>query len=518
MTIFQRLWLSFFFSVGIVLLVLYLAIQWSFDQGLINHINEREKASLDRLTDNLEILYEWDDSFQLLATYPFLWGEVVRLSERDQDFTESTQQYLTALHRSMEGAPTRETRDSKPPRGESVRPRDEGRRPPPREDGRRPPPRRDNAEATGQRGQRGPSRSPKPPGDLRVSLLDAERISIVGPYDTHFLTTALWHDASIVGYLAWPPKRELETSYDLAFADSQQRAFSLIAGLAIVMVSVAAFFFSRHFSRPLKTLSSFTTDLSNGNYEERETPSGRDEIAVLGQNINRLALTLKQAETSRKEWLASIAHELRTPLSIIKGEFEAILDGVRPANEETLGSIEEEIAHLQKLIEDLYQLTNAEIGAFRYHMSELDVAALLEDMHEINVARFRKAGLTLRYQTDVNNAWIRADETRLQQLLENLLNNSLKYTDSPGETLIVLRESIKGVTITVEDTSPDVPHDALTKLFEHLYRVESSRNRKTGGSGLGLAITQKIVEAHQGKIHAEHSPMGGLKVVVWLPK
>ena len=245
---------------------------------------------------------------------------------------------------------------------------------------------------------------------------------------------------------------------------------------------------------------------------------GHDELATLALNFNDLAATLEQNEASRKRWLADIAHELRTPLAIVKGELEAMEDGVRPINIRNIASISEEVNHLQSLINDLNELNQAEIGAMRYQKSALNISELLMLNAERHRALLKSHGLVLSLEIPENKISCWADAKRLNQLLDNLFTNSAKYTDAPGQVICRLVEKPDDVFIYLEDSQPGVSEADLEKLFEHLYRVDSSRNRKTGGSGIGLALCKNIVYAHQGKLSAHASALGGLMIKISLPK
>lgn len=488
MSLFVRLWLSFLITLGAILMLLYIAIQWSFDQGLIRYINQREAVVFQTLADNIKHFHELNGNLSLIEEEPYYWRQLVESSKQGETLTDELMASWVMI---MLFEP------------------DKAHQPPPRkrEFGSKPPPPHER--------KRG--RHPPPQDQLRVSLLNEDRIPVKGPYKKDFSTLPITADGTLIAYLAWPPSKVPEASYDVAFAESQKHAFLLLALVALLLGAIAALFFSRAFIRPVTLIASTTGEIAKGNYSARTKVYGKDEVAKLAADINTLAATLESAESARKEWLASTAHELRTPLSIIKGEFEAIIDGIRPANQKTLASIEEEIVHLQKLIEDLYELTNADIGAYRYKMSDLDISELVKETCRRRALQMQKLGLNLEWEVGDESIWIDGDETRIQQLIENLLSNSEKYTDSPGTVRLSLAREHNLVSLIVEDSAPGVPNESLPRLFEKLYRVESSRNREKGGSGLGLAIVHKIAEAHAGSIQASHSPLGGLRITVNLP-
>jgi two-component system sensor histidine kinase BaeS len=257
--------------------------------------------------------------------------------------------------------------------------------------------------------------------------------------------------------------------------------------------------------------------LNSGDFNVKVNVKGNDELSSLSLNFNDLATTLEQNEHSRNTWLANISHELRTPISIIKGEIEAIQDGIRPLDFNGLSSLNDEINHLHKLVNDLSTLSNAEIGAMRYQKSRLDFAEVLKHNLVRHEHKASEVQLSINQNIENANIIIWADETRINQLIDNLMNNSIKYTQAPGKINISLTHTTSEAILTISDSYPSVLDESLPKLFEHLYRAESSRNRKTGGSGLGLALCRKIMTAHQGCIQASHSDFGGLEIRCTFP-
>ena len=214
--------------------------------------------------------------------------------------------------------------------------------------------------------------------------------------------------------------------------------------------------------------------------------------------------------------IRAVSHELRTPVSILKGELEAMVDGVRPLDQQQLGSLRAEVERLAKLIEDLFQLSLADLGGLRYEFWPLDFAALVSRVCGDYERRFGEQGLRL-VQDLPDVCELRGDAQRLEQLLRNLLENSLAYTDSPGEVHVGLRCEDGLARLLLRDTAPGVEAQLCEQLFDPLYRQDSSRNRRSAGAGLGLAIARAVVDAHDGKIRATPSDIGGLAVEVELP-
>ncbi|MGG9756250.1 two-component system sensor histidine kinase BaeS [Escherichia coli] len=258
------------------------------------------------------------------------------------------------------------------------------------------------------------------------------------------------------------------------------------------------------------------TLLAAGDFTTRVTPTSEDELGKLAQDFNQLASTLEKNQQMRRDFMADISHELRTPLAVLRGELEAIQDGVRKFTPETVASLQAEVGTLTKLVDDLHQLSMSDEGALAYQKAPVDLIPLLEVAGGAFRERFASRGLKLQFSLP-DSITVFGDRDRLMQLFNNLLENSLRYTDSGGSLQISAGQRDKTVRLTFADSAPGVSDDQLQKLFERFYRTEGSRNRASGGSGLGLAICLNIVEAHNGRIIAAHSPFGGVSITVELP-
>ena len=288
-------------------------------------------------------------------------------------------------------------------------------------------------------------------------------------------------------------------------------------GIGLAVAALLAWILARHLSRPVNEVAGGIRGLASGNFDIQLKTSGGDEIARLGDDVNRLSRALSEHETARKRWISDMAHELRTPLAIINGELEAMADGIRPLNQEQLASVQEEVRHLASLVDDLHSLTMTDSGALAYKMQIVD----LDEVVQLTVDSFegtaRKRDLELSYTNPDHDVRLLGDEQRLRQLLRNLLDNAVSYTDAGGRISVGLSRTGDQARLTISDTEPGASVDEGRRLFERLYRLEDSRNRNSGGSGLGLAICQNIVEAHGGEITAEPGPDGGLMITTILP-
>jgi two-component system sensor histidine kinase BaeS len=348
-------------------------------------------------------------------------------------------------------------------------------------------------------------------------VLDASRRPVVGnpelPADAAVREVLV--DERVVGWVARSPYRRLTSAADLAFQQEQLRSAWVIAALAVVFAAVVAIVLARAYLVPVKRLAEATHQLAAGEYDTRVPVSSRDEIGRLGEDFNRLAHALERNEQLRRRFVADVSHELRTPLAIARGELEAIEDGVRPLTRDSIASLKHEVDALGKLVEDLYQLALADVGALAYRKEPVDVAEVARDAVDAFGERLKEHRLEL--DTDLHPAKVFGDGDRLAQAFRNLLENSLRYTDPGGRLRIGVKRDAGRAVVEFEDSAPGVAAEAIPHLFERFFRAEASRNRAHGGAGLGLAIVRSIVEAHGGEIRADASKLGGLAVTIALP-
>ena len=325
----------------------------------------------------------------------------------------------------------------------------------------------------------------------------------------------------LVGELGVLHPTELARQMDRLFVQHLLRQSAWIV-LGVLLVSAClAFPFSRRLVRPVTRLQQSMQRLAGGHLEKL-TPlpvTTGDELGQLAHAFNLLADTLKKNLRARQQWVADISHELRTPVAILKGELEALIDGVRPLETAALDSLQAEVERLARLINDLNELSLADQGALSYQREPVSLVNLLEDFFDNSRAQLADTGIELEFAppaTDKELALF-ADESRLVQLFRNLLSNTLRYTRPGGRLRVTVTRNGRTVTLRWEDSAPGVAKQNLDRLFERLYRTDDARDRVSGGSGLGLAICRSIAEAHQGQIEASHSELGGLAVVVKLP-
>ncbi len=485
MRLFHKLLIAMFLTTAVVLVVYAVISRITIGGGFKTFLYQQELARVRDELPSVLALYDADGG----------WGSVVRDPRRFYDifapeFDERTLEDGRADRRRPPpaGPRARDRQRSRPGPGERGSPRERGgRRPPSREDGLA----------------------------RRLSLLNAERKSIAGrpaSADAEALPVEL--DGVTVGWVQLIPTTGPMNREQRDFLERQRSVLLITLFSAIAAAGLLAWLLSRQLSAPVARVGQAIRALAEGRFATEVAVEGRDEIADLAKDVNQLARTLAANESARQRWTADIAHELRTPLAILQAELEAISDGVRKPTNEAIESLLSESRHLRDLVNDLHQLSMADAGALDYRMSPLDLTEQIYAAESRFGERMSRAQLTLNIRVPASPVMMQGDATRVTQLIDNLLENSARYTDQGGRVEVALTAD---GDLTIEDSAPSVSGDQYDQLFDRFYRVEGSRRRSEGGSGLGLAICKKIVEAHNGDITATPSALGGLRVEVSFP-
>ncbi len=368
-----------------------------------------------------------------------------------------------------------------------------------------------------------PGRSHRDQRREPVLLSDADNTLLIG--DERLKSRAYWlpieHNGETVGSLGVPQAVRLGAEFDRLFASQQRRQLRWIALITLLVSAVLAIPFAARLLRPIADLKTAfhrlaSGDLGNDGEQQRLVVRGNDELADLARDFNVLAETLQRNQQARQRWIVDIAHELRTPIAVLKAEIEALLDGVRQPDPDTLASLFQEIQRLGGLVNDLHDLSLGDAGTLTYQRVELDLLGVLNTVHGHFDLELARKHLDWALTAPPSPVIISGDQNRLVQLFSNLMQNSLRYTDGradqPGKILVEVQRRGDGVTVLWSR-----PDETLALLFDRLYRVEASRSRASGGSGLGLSIVRSIAEAHGGRVTATHSPLGGLTVSVCFP-
>lgn len=353
-----------------------------------------------------------------------------------------------------------------------------------------------------------------------IFLLDEHHELIAGKNERRkdVFLIPLKNEDHIIGYLGMPVNPALRDLQDADFAHLQETKLALVIIIALIIAGVIAFPLAHFITKRIKQLVTQVEYLSQGKYQERITIKGKDELSLLAEHLNNLSETLSQSEQTRRQWVADISHELRTPLAVLQAELEAMEDGVRPLDTTAINRLNKHCQRLKHLVNDLYELSLTDLGGMTYRKNTLNLSTLVHEAVSTMQAQFAQQNIQLSLtNTEYAPITFFGDQNRLQQLLANLLKNSLQYTSSPGKTQVSLKTENNNAIIVVEDSAPGVDEAHHEKLFDRLYRADSSRNRATGGAGLGLSICKNIVAAHDGQIIINNSDLGGLKITIRLP-
>jgi two-component system sensor histidine kinase BaeS len=308
---------------------------------------------------------------------------------------------------------------------------------------------------------------------------------------------------------------------DASFLRRQYIGLAVVAAGVLLVALVLARWVAVRWVRPLAEVQTAARRIAAGEFDVRlpapADGAGPSEIAGLQGDINAMATSLSLLESSRRRWIAELSHELRTPLAVLRGEVEALVDGIRPLDRSALMSLQEEVKRLSRLVEDFHLLATSELRALPCEFAPTAPVALLQEAVERFAPRARALGLVLEAPLPAVLPATRWDAVRISQLLANLLENSLRYTQAPGLVQLGVRALGAVIEVRVEDTPPGVPPQDLERLFDPLYRADPSRSRAFGGSGLGLSIARAIAQAHGGELRAEASSLGGVAMILTLP-
>ena len=308
-----------------------------------------------------------------------------------------------------------------------------------------------------------------------------------------------------------------ESELERRFLDAVNQAVLWAVLLVAVASLVAAAILSRQLVAPLRQLTAAAETMAQGDLSQRVEARSRDEVGTLGKAFNKLAGDLEIAEMQRQQMTADIAHELRNPLSVIRGNLEAMLDGIYSPDTEHLTLIHEETLLLQRLVEDLRLLTLADAGQLALICTDVDVVDLLNGVANSARAVAEDKGISLHVDVSQDSLVIYGDADRLRQVIGNLVSNALRYTPQGGIITLRAYRAAQRIHISVSDTGQGISPQDLPHIFDRFYRADTARDRASGGSGLGLAIARALIEAHSGTVEV-HSKLGqGTTFAIALP-
>ena len=292
---------------------------------------------------------------------------------------------------------------------------------------------------------------------------------------------------------------ELYTNFQESFSEALTLA-ALAAGSVALIVSL---YLSQRVVKPVRAMTSASQRIAAGHYDERVKDRGADELGQLAHSFNQMAAQLQQVESMRRQLIGDVAHELRTPLTAIKGSMEGLMDGVLPATPETYHQIHQEADRLNRLVNDLQELSRVEAGAYEMDFHQVEFSSLVKTVAKRLGGQFEEKDIKLTINLPSELPQVQADADRIIQVLTNLLSNALRYTPIGGEVTLQASRQNGHIQVIVKDTGIGLPPEHLPHIFTRFYRVDKSRSRQAGGSGIGLTIAKYLVEAHGGRIWVE---------------
>lgn len=370
-------------------------------------------------------------------------------------------------------------------------------------------------------GREGPKFPEPPPKKEIFTILGENREYLAGghnrPEDMHLFPVRA--DGGLVGYLGVVKRENLRDTFAENFLKRQSYLLVITSVLVTIFSSLAALWLTRSILRPINKLNTATEKVAARDFDVHINVGTKDELADLADNFQKMVETLREYEQKQTRWISDISHELRTPLSVLLGSMEAVQDGVRKADSETLELMYRQAVRVKKLVNELHDISLAESGAMHLQKARADIVNELAGMLDFYEVRMAEAGFRVETSFAATaDKFVNVDLMRINQVFINILENTVKYAKSPGVLYVSCKTEKGQITVVFEDTGPGVAEEHLPFLFDRLYRVDSSRSRSTGGSGLGLSICRFIIENHGGEIYAEKSDKGGLRIVIKLPQ
>lgn len=291
----------------------------------------------------------------------------------------------------------------------------------------------------------------------------------------------------------------------------------IVGGIALLLAALLSY----QLLRPVRELTRAAEILAKGDLSQRVPVRGQDELSLLATTFNHMAESLQQAEEMRRAMTTDIAHELRNPLAVQRANLEALQDGVYPLTPANLQPVLEQNLLLSHLVDDLRTLALAESGQLKMEFTPTDLPDLVQRVVDRFEPQANANHITVQISLDIDPQnplpLLNVDPMRIEQILNNLLSNALRYTSHGGQIMLAISQTRQNVLLTVHDSGTGIPTDALPHIFERFYRIDRSRSRSEGGSGLGLAIARELAEAQSGTLTASNHPKGGAVFTLALP-
>lgn len=313
----------------------------------------------------------------------------------------------------------------------------------------------------------------------------------------------------------------LMSKYDVSPTDIHQMFIASVhqyllwaAVLALFLAFILSYFLTRRVLRPLSQMAAITRQVATGNYSTRVDVATKDEVGDLGTAFNRMADSLEQIENLRKNMVANVAHDLRTPLTNLRGYIEGLNDGVISPSPETLKMLQEEVLHLVRLVENLQQLAKADAAKAYLNKGSFNLPEAVKQIFELYRPNFQAKDIKVKMSfAQPPGTKIFADRDKMLQVFRNLIENALKFTPSNGEVVIATESVAQGIKLVITNTGQEIFPEDLPYIFERFYKADRSRSEERSGAGIGLSIVKELIEAHGGFVGAESE---GGKNRIWL--
>jgi signal transduction histidine kinase len=328
-------------------------------------------------------------------------------------------------------------------------------------------------------------------------------------------------EGQVIGILI-PSRTPFQGSQrELEFIERTNVTLLYGALIGAVIALFLGIFLSRTITRPIRELTKATHAISEGDLSQQVPVHTKDELGELARAFNKMSAELSRSVNARKQMTADIAHELRTPLSLILGHAEAVHDGVLAPTQENFEIIREEATRLEHLVNDLRTLSLADAGELSINLQMVEPGGFLQEVASLYQFQVQRKNIGLNLDIASPLPLLEIDPGRMTQVVTNILDNAVRHTPEGGTITLSARRAGDRVELAIQDSGPGLPKEETGRIFERFYRVDSSRQRDdtiAGGSGLGLAIAKSIVQAHNGQLSAESEPGKGLKITISLPQ
>lgn len=339
----------------------------------------------------------------------------------------------------------------------------------------------------------------------RVVVADSDGTLIGKPAGSNWNSKIVGPDNTTVGYLYFNLPEDAQASIANYFLSVTRSAW-VGALIGVVIALFVTLLLSSRILQPIEELTGAARKMQNGDLSARVRVASKDEVGELAQTFNGMAANMARQEQLRKNMVSDVAHELRTPLSNIRGYLEAAQDGIVEPDKDLVDNLYGEAMLLNRLIDDLQELAQAEAGHLHLELTTFDLGQVIQSTVDTLLPISQKLSMELTCEIPADLPEVTADPQRIGQVLRNLINNALDFTPSGGRITVLARLEGNFVRVEVKDTGPGIASEHVSLLFERFYRVDTSRSRSSGGAGLGLAIVKQLVQDQGGQVGVESHP------------